>query len=518
MEQTSHPCSLAAGSDGESPRRSLILAGGGMRVAYQAGVLKAMQEAGLTFFHADGTSGGTINLGMLLSGLSPEEMCQRWRTLHVQDFASLLPLRAYLKGVRAPALGDADGIVQKVFPHLGVDVARIRGAQGIAGTFNVCNYTRKTNEATPHSDIDLDLLVAGISLPIFNPPVRRGDFLYMDSVWIKDANLTEAVKRGAEELWLVWCIGNTTQYHDGAFYQYVHMIEISAAGSLNEEFEWIKDLNARIEGGDSPYGQEHPIRLHVIKPEYPLPLDPDFYSGRIDAATLIDLGYGDAVRYITGARPEGVPLESETTRMRDTTPGISFRETMTGFFTLGEADPRAGAAKGRARSSRLTLHASIDIRDIRGFVSDPNHRGAITGQVDFEPFGQDLRAFDGVFQLFTPSDELGVKWMIYELAFKHQGKTYYLAGRKNVGTGSIFRMWADTTTLFTRLHEGKDTTGAVVGAGVLTLSTRDLLRLLSTAHATEANSFTERLRALLTFARFFAGNLWELYITKKGRR
>src|SRR5215813_2902361 len=129
MNETSRIPSLAAGGAEQSPRRSLILAGGGMRVAYQAGVLKALQQAGLRFSHADGTSGGIINLAMLLSGLSPDEMCQRWRSLQVRDFASLLPLRDYMKGLRAPALGDADGIVRKVFPHLGIDPACIRLAQ-----------------------------------------------------------------------------------------------------------------------------------------------------------------------------------------------------------------------------------------------------------------------------------------------------------------------------------------------------------------------------------------------------
>ena len=512
MAATIHTPSLTATSTDESPRRALILAGGGMRVAYQAGVLKALQQAGLSFFHGDGTSGGTMNLAMLLSGLTPDEMCQRWRSLKVRDFASLLPLRDYLKGLRVPALGDADGIVQKVFPHLGIDPARIRAAQGMAGTFNVCNYTRKVNEAIPHTDIDLDLLVAGISLPIFMPPVRRGEFLYLDSVWIKDANLTEAVKRGAEELWLVWCIGNTAEYHDGPFNQYVHMIEISAAGALNEEFDWIRDLNARIGRGDSPYGQTRPVRLHVIKPEYPLPLDPDFYAGRIDAATLIDRGYADAVRYLTAARPEGVLLEPETTRMRDTMPGISFRETMAGPFVLDETDPRAGAAKGQASGTRLTMHATIDIQDIGGFVSDPQHRGGLTGHIDFPPFGQDIPAYGGVFQLFAPGNEPKLEWMVYELAFEHQSKPYYLAGKKEVRAGSVFRMWGDTTTLFTRLHEGRDPSGPVVGAGVLTLGVGELLKLVSTFHSTNTASFGQGLGASGSFAGFFLRELWASYV------
>jgi len=72
--------------------------------------------------------------------------------------------------------------------------------------------------------------------------------LYLDSVWIKDANPTEAARRGCEEMWLVWCIGNTGVYRSGAFNQYVHMIELSANGGLFEELEHL----ARAEGGVEP--------------------------------------------------------------------------------------------------------------------------------------------------------------------------------------------------------------------------------------------------------------------------
>jgi predicted acylesterase/phospholipase RssA len=206
--------------------RSLILAGGGMRVAWQAGALRALAEEGLIFAHADGTSGGIMNLAMLLSGLSPAEICERWRTLDPRDFSSFLPLDEYLHGPQLEAMGDARGIREKVFPHLGIDVEKIRSATGLIGTFNVCNFTRKTNEVIPHERIDLDLLVAGMSLPIFMPPVQKGTTVYTDSVWIRDANLPEAMRRGADELWLLWCIGNTGEYKRGAFNQYVHMIEV----------------------------------------------------------------------------------------------------------------------------------------------------------------------------------------------------------------------------------------------------------------------------------------------------
>jgi predicted acylesterase/phospholipase RssA len=333
-----HVPALAAG-DRPGPRRSLILAGGGMRVAYQAGVLRALEEEGLRFAHADGTSGGTINLAMLLSGLAPAEMCERWRTLRVRDFASFLPLRKYLRGPKLLGFGDADGLHDHVYPHLGIDVDSIRAARGIEGTFNVCNYAEKTNVAVPHTDVDLDVLVAGVTLPIFMPPVERDGELYLDSVWIKDANPTEAVRRGCEELWLVWCIGNSGVYRRGAFNQYVHMIELSANGAL---FEELSHLRAR---------SEPPPVLHVIRPEFPLPLDPDFYFGRVDADALVAMGYRDAKAYLDRAPKGGVEWAPSATRMHDPPPGVAFSRRV------------RGPVSGRPVEARVRA----DVRDLDRF-------------------------------------------------------------------------------------------------------------------------------------------------------
>jgi predicted acylesterase/phospholipase RssA len=495
-------------------KRSLILAGGGMRVAYQAGVIRALFESGLAFAHVDGTSGGTINLAMLFSGLSPLEMCDRWRTLDVKGFASLLPLEKYIQVTHLPAMGDADGIINKVFPHLGVDVSKINSAQGMQGTFNVCNYSRKTSEVIPHQKIDLDLLVAGISLPVFMPPVRKGNDLYMDSVWIKDANLMEAVRRGAEELWVVWCIGNIRSYQNGVFNQYVHMIELSANGALFEEFNQINEINSRILSGETVHGHTRPIRLHLIKPDYPLPLDPDYYLGRIDAATLIAMGYADAKKYLSNMKPEGLPLQPEITQMTNPTLGITFRETMAGGFTLGETDPRSGDKKGKATGTILAMHATITIQDLDRFISDSGHLGQINGTIDFPPFGENIPAKAGVFNLFSPTGQPKLKLMVYEMAFEHAGQDYYLAGKKEVQDDPGFDLWKDTTTLFTQLHKGPDKTAPVVGAGVLTLGPIELMKMVSTMHATNAASLAESTKAMMTFGRFFLGELWGTYFKK----
>jgi predicted acylesterase/phospholipase RssA len=508
----SHRPALAPPADYTGPKRALILGGGGMRCAYHAGVLRALGEVGLRFTHVDGTSGGIINTSMILSGITPVDMCDRWRSLKVSDSASPMPFSEYLKGTHMMAMGDADGIINKMFPHLGVDVEKIKAAEGMTGTFNVCNFTRKTNEAIPNDRVDLDFIIAGMSLPMFMPPVRKGDVWYTDSVWLRDANLMEAVQRGAEELWVVWIINNTPEYKTGSFNQYVHMIEMSANGSLIDEFDRINELNLRISQGEKPFGHTRPIRLHLIKPRAPLPLDPDLYLNRITTAGLIDMGYGDAKQYLRKVSPEGDAFQPETLMMTaNTKPGVSFREVMTGGFSLGATDPRAGEQSGDAAGTKLSFHCDIDIQDIYAFMEDPQHYAPITARIDFPPLGMNIPATRAIFNLFRPAEEPKTKYMAYEAAFEVAGESYYLAGKKVVHDDRGLDMWADITTLFTLLHKGDDESGPVVGAGVVYIKREQLIGLIPTIHATKTSSAAESLKVLADFGRFFLGEIWDTY-------
>jgi predicted acylesterase/phospholipase RssA len=462
--ETTHVPALAA-RDGARPRRSLILAGGGMRVAYQAGVLRALEEEGLTFFHVDGTSGGTINLAMLLSGLTPAEMCERWRTLHVRDFVSFLPIRTYLRSIDWPAFGGANGLARRVYPQLGIDVARIRAARGLTGTFNVCNYTEKTNRAVPNCEAEEELLVAGVSLPMAMPPVPHDGALYVDSVWIKDANPTEAVRRGAEELWLVWCIGNSGVYRSGAFQQYVHMIELSANGGL---FEELAHLAAEL-------GDARP-RLHVIKPEYPLPLDPDFYFGRIDATALVATGYRDAKRYLAAIPAAGLPYEPGVTRMRDPLPGVAFVERLAGSVELD------------GREVALSVEVRVEIRDAERFLSGQTRSAECVGVVD-GPFGRGVPAAEAAF-------DLDGRRLIYRLVLTAGGRERCVVARVPA------RPWGRAET---SVHEGRSPEGPQIGGGRLRFGSRDALARVRSICATGPAARAERAETVARTARLLLG-------------
>lgn len=492
--------------------RAVILPGGGMRVAYQAGALKALHDCGLRFSIADAASGGTMNLAALMSGVTPEDLCRRWRSLNVGGFITPRRLRFYFRFPAIGALGSLAGIRKNVFPHLGIDLQKLRSARSLQATFNVCDFDDKIVIAFPHDQMTLDLLLAAVSLPLLTPAVRQAGRTYTDAVWIRDCNLMATVRAGANEIWVIWCIGNTPEFKERPLEQYVHMIEMSALGALHAEFAQIAALNDRIAHGERPFGHAKPIVVHFIKPTYPIPLDFDFLTGRVDGQTLVDSGYRDASGYLATMSPVGVALNPSTTKMKTPSCGLAFRETMTGRLTFGITDPSAGY--DNAAAVPFIMKASIDVRDIAGFVGDATHTGELAGHLYAPRAGFLLPCTGGVFRLFAPTADASETSMVYEMSYRRDGKPYYFAGRKRVRVGGPWRAWRETTTLYVSLHDG-DASGPCIAAGILRLDLFAFLALLGTLHATNCDVPSQGWRAILRFAAFFTAELWRTYVVRR---
>jgi cholesterol oxidase len=202
--------------------------------------------------------------------------------------------------------------------------------------------------------------------------------------------------------------------------------------------------------------------------------------------------------------------------MAGTPVGFTFSEVMSGGFALGQTDPAAGEAAGRAAGTTLTMHGTIRIEDLDAFTADALHPGTITGVIDFPPLGVQMPSTSGVFRLFSPTDNPQMKYMVYEFGFNAGNDSYYMAGRKEVKQDSIFHMWHATTTLYTLLHKGTDATGPVVGAGIISLSMHDLMNMMPTMKALNASTPAQQASAVSKFGKFFFGELWETYISKIG--
>jgi hypothetical protein len=465
----------------DEPRRALVLAGGGIRVAWQAGVVQALDEAGLTFAHGDGTSGGIFTLGMLMSGVPPSELGQRWRTLRVRRFISLLPLRSYARfPTNWPAFGGSAGVRSGVLPHLGVDVAAINTHAGMTGTFNVADFDDKVCVAIPHDEIDLDRMIAGVSLPIFLPAVQSQGRTWTDAVWIKDANLLEAVRRGCNELWLIWCIGNTPLWGNGPLEQYVHMIELSANGALFAELAEIADINARRATGEEVLGSSQPIVLHVVKPDLPLPLDPDFVAGRISAEALVAMGYRDAWRYLGTRSAAGVALDVTATQMRVAPLGCRISLRLRGSVPGGP--------------KQFVVSATLEVSDLQAFVADPADGVGVVGGIDSPEWG--YRPFAGGTATVTDVDT--GRLLELEATIRVDAESVRLVMTTTLPDSGGWRSCRRA------MQEWSVTVFAVDGGGTGSARSTggDVLRALYSFEPSGAHTLSDRLRAVWTMARF----------------
>ena len=83
------------------------------------------------------------------------------------------------------------------------------------GTFNLFNFSKKRLEVTPNSQMDEDKLIASVSLPMWFPPVVINGDKYIDAVYITDANVEEAIRRGADEIWAIWTVSRARRMAPG---------------------------------------------------------------------------------------------------------------------------------------------------------------------------------------------------------------------------------------------------------------------------------------------------------------
>src|SRR5829696_4653054 len=121
-------------------KRSLMLAGGGLKIPFQAGVLQVwLDEAGIEFGHGDGVSAASFNLAMWVQGFSGTQIADNWRQF--KPFAAVdINWLQLLNLFEAESFFQLNPSRRKFFREWGLDFDKIRASPREA-TFNVYNYS-----------------------------------------------------------------------------------------------------------------------------------------------------------------------------------------------------------------------------------------------------------------------------------------------------------------------------------------------------------------------------------------
>jgi predicted patatin/cPLA2 family phospholipase len=509
-------------SDGNK-KRSLILAGGGIKVSFQAGVLQVwLDEAGLTFDHVDAASGGVFNLAMMCQGMSGKQIADNWRNMNPKGGISFNPA-TFLNLLYAESLFNLDAYRKHVFPDWGLEWDKIR-ASNLNATFNVINFSEKTLEVLEPKNMSEDLLCACVSLPMWFPPVHIDGKTYIDSVYLTDANIEEAIRRGADELWIIWTVSEKDEWHPGFVATYFQIIETTADGHYNGILKRIAGNNAAIAAGKTGEFGRH-IEVKELKADVALHYLIDFSQDRL--AEAVNLG---VLRAREWCKQNGIALKPQAgefpIEVHNAQTKVSFTEEMKGFITFGELDYERGAHLGKNNDTSIMFHLTITVNGVNRFVTNPEHdTDDVKGYVRCEALGGELPVESAKFNLFVDDADPSIKRMFYRLFFKDsQGNPLTLSGFKFIKDDPGLDVWHDTTTLFTRVLNGhvseeEERAAAedpaklkqmVKGSGIIIIHFFDFLKQLTTFRA-DGPTLSDRASAMSRFGKLFMGKLWDVY-------
>jgi predicted patatin/cPLA2 family phospholipase len=273
-----------------------------------------MDEAKLEFDHIDATSGSVFNLAMLLSGKSATEVALAWANLSPKEFVSFHPWWKYLTFWRLPSLLTQEAAIRHVIPKWGIDIEKIRSATQVNGhpmnaTFNMVDFGTKRVMTVPSSEMDFDLLLSVDAVPGVVPPVAKNGTLYIDAMLLKDANLSEAIRQGSDEIWVIWTVEDRLEWRGGFWNHFGHIFETCAVGNLKRELDHIEEINKAVEAGTADASKRH-IIVHLIRPPTPVPVDYLFFRTKEQMRGVILEGRAYARRYLTERgylTPAGTP-------------------------------------------------------------------------------------------------------------------------------------------------------------------------------------------------------------------
>jgi predicted acylesterase/phospholipase RssA len=493
-------------------KRALILAGGGLKVGFQAGVLQVwLDEAGLTFDHADGASGGCLNLAMYCQGMTGTKIADNWR-----NYDPFLPVGLNLEGPGEFASQQSyftlDNMRAQLFPKWGLNWPAIRAGTRL-GTFNLCNFSKKRLEVVTQDHMDEDRLVSAVSLPMWFPPIIINGDKYIDAVYLSDANVEEAIRRGADEIWAIWTVSTRDEWRPGFIAQYFHTIEMVADGNFFAIWRRLEKNNTEIAAGRAgEFGRT--ITLKLIQAEVPVHylfnLSRDAMTEAVNQGVLAARAWCQAEGIAVNAPAPLPPPPGGPT-------SLQFTETMRGFLGAGAADFVAGEATGRAQHTKLDVVLTIHAANADTFVVDPNHSASTTGTADSPLLGGKVNVVSGEFNLLVSGADPRKKQMKYRLFLNHaNGAPHTIVGTKFVQDDhNPSDVFVDTTTLFTTLYRGHlapgtETPADEVAKGIIRILIFDFIAQLTTFRV-QGGTVAARLAALTRFGGLFLGKLMDAY-------
>jgi NTE family protein len=298
----------------------LVLAGGSVKGAYQAGVVRAVFESG---FHPDaiyGISAGSMNASFLVNDFGRQslendgnidyhqaatDLAEFWlNNINTPDSLALRrgTYDLGMSAIRRNFEGLLDPTPLREILHDNISIRNLNASPiGLkVGAVDIINGS--IIYANPSYDHFLDYIMASSAIPILMPVVNIGGLrkmAFLDGGLRDVAPIKKAIADGAEE---IVCIACHTRNIDGGYFPYGNLLalvdrvmDIAVNECLNADLDWAEFRNECLpsDGSVGEYGilqGQKRIKLKVIRPQRPLEVDIQNFDQE-DIQRMILLGY-----------------------------------------------------------------------------------------------------------------------------------------------------------------------------------------------------------------------------------
>ncbi len=285
-------------------KRALILSGGGARGAYQAGVLKYLEEIGFDPGIIAGTSVGAINTVAIASGMNSDQLIRLWSNIEADKVFSYSIWRTIWNFItrKFTPLLDITPLHDLLKENINLDNCKSSKRKIFISAVNILNAELRyfTN-----SEITLSHILASSAIPLVFPWQYLEGIPYWDGGLMANTPIQPAIETGAKEIIVVLLspvgarldLGLPNSKRDSI----ERVFELSLVGSYQMIHSFIQKENEKIkkmsplEGILYNFGREtKSIKIRTVAPTRNLGLVSIMNFSKSQSHELISQGYEDA--------------------------------------------------------------------------------------------------------------------------------------------------------------------------------------------------------------------------------
>ena len=303
---------------------ALVLSGGNIKGAYQAGIISTLLQAGYVPEIATGISVGALNAGYL-AGLVPLGSLPDWPAVgrkletfwreHVTSPESFVKKRGIasvlwnLVRKRWQGLVDTEPLVDVVRRELATVDPRRTAIRIRVGAVNVLSGDLVYKDSTEPRLVDY--ILASTAEPVAMPLQLVADQPYYDGGLRDIAPLKQAIELGATRVVCALCqsVGVAPVepgFNQGdAFHLVSRVVAITSNEIVRNDIETFLEINQQllVDASQPMLKDKRYIPILVIRPARPIPFDVEHFTSA-DIARMIDQGKADTVREVKIAQAD----------------------------------------------------------------------------------------------------------------------------------------------------------------------------------------------------------------------